>query len=58
MPQRTIRLLHVEVDEIQRHILQHHLAVIDESQFNVQFADSEESALEIFDRGVEIVILD
>jgi DNA-binding response OmpR family regulator len=59
MKQRVISLLHVEDDAMQRELLQHHLAVIDEYQFNVQIAESEHKALEIFDGGgTDFIILD
>jgi DNA-binding response OmpR family regulator len=59
MPRRVISLLHVEDDVMQRKLVQHHLGVIEEYHFDVHFADSEEVALEIFDRGgTEFVILD
>jgi DNA-binding response OmpR family regulator len=59
MPKRVISLLHVEDDALQRSLVRHHLAGIDEYEFDIQFAETEETAFGIFDRGgVEFVILD
>ncbi len=59
MSKQTIRLLHVEDDQIQRLLLEHHLAVMDDFEFDIHVADSESAALDLFDGGgTEFVILD
>jgi DNA-binding response OmpR family regulator len=58
MASRTIKLLHVEDEESQRRLLAHHLAAMNDLQFELVYADGEESALRVFDGGVEMVILD
>jgi DNA-binding response OmpR family regulator len=59
MPSRTITLLHVEDEESQRRLLAHHLAAVNELQFEILYADAEQTALNVFDKGgVELVILD
>ena len=59
MSNRMIKLLHVEDEVSQRRLLAHHLTAINEFQFDILCADTEDSALEAFDRGgVELVILD
>jgi DNA-binding NtrC family response regulator len=59
MPQNRVNLLHVEDDAMQRKLLKHHLAAMDEFRFEVRSAESEGAALEIFDGGgTEFVILD
>jgi DNA-binding response OmpR family regulator len=59
MAQRLISLLHVEDDVMQRKLLEHHLAAMDEFRFDVQYAESEDAALAIFDGGgTECVVLD
>ncbi|RUL82325.1 response regulator [Tautonia sociabilis] len=57
--QQTIRLLHVEDDGMQRALVRHHLAAIDELQFDIRYAESEEDALELFEQGgADLVVLD
>jgi DNA-binding response OmpR family regulator len=59
MSSRTIKLLHVEDEESQRRLLAHHLTAMNEFQFEILYADAEQSALDAFDHGgVELVILD
>jgi DNA-binding response OmpR family regulator len=59
MSLRFVRLLHIEDDEFQQHVLAHHLAVMREYDFDIHCAESEETALEAFRLGsVEFVILD
>jgi DNA-binding response OmpR family regulator len=59
MSRRTIKLLHVEDEISQRRLFAHHLTVIHEFQFDVLYADAEQSALNVFDAGgIDLVILD
>jgi DNA-binding NtrC family response regulator len=59
MSLRTIKILHVEDEESQRLLFAHHLRAMSEFQFEVYYADAEETALEVFGNvGVEFVILD
>lgn len=59
MSRRTIKLLHVEDEVSQRRLLSHHLKAMSEFEFGTLYADTEQSALDEFDRGgVELVILD
>ena len=59
MSSRTIKLLHVEDEESQRRLLAHHLTTMNEFQFEILYADAEQSALDVFGLGgVELVILD
>jgi DNA-binding response OmpR family regulator len=59
MPSRSIKILHIEDEEAQRREIAHHLQAMDEFQFEILYADSEEAALDVFRSGeVESVILD
>lgn len=56
---RTIKLLHVEDEMVQRRILAHHLATLDEYRFEIRYAETESAAIDEFDLGgVECVVLD
>jgi DNA-binding response OmpR family regulator len=56
---RTIRLLHVEDDESQRHLLAHHLKKVPDCTFAITVAESEARALAAFDaHQTDFVILD
>ena len=59
MPNRVVRLLHVEDEVSQRLLVAHHLTAIKDLRFDVLYASAEETALETFDGGgVDFVILD
>jgi CheY-like chemotaxis protein len=59
MAPRSLRLLHVEDDRIQRALIAHHLAAMREMAFEIIGADSEEEAVHEFSRGgFEFVIID
>jgi two-component system, NarL family, sensor histidine kinase UhpB len=59
MSSRLIKVLHVEDERSQRRLLAHHLSALNEFQFEIFYADTEESALDVFDGGgVELAILD
>lgn len=56
---RTIKILHVEDEESQRRLLAHHLRIMDDFRFEIQYVDSEEAALSAFQTdGADLVILD
>jgi DNA-binding response OmpR family regulator len=57
--QRTVLVLHVEDDPVQRKLIAHHLAGLTEYRFDVAYADSEDVAVEAFERrGADLVVLD
>lgn len=59
MSARTIRVLHVEDDPIQRRMIAHHLKVIPECAFTISAVASEELAVECFRQGkCDLVLLD
>jgi DNA-binding response OmpR family regulator len=59
MPQRTIKLLHIEDDLIQQRMMAHHLASLADFKFAITTADSEDGAVAEFERlQPELVILD
>ena len=59
MTTRTIKLLHVEDEVSQRRLLAHHLASMNDLQFDIRYAEAEQAALDAFDEGgVELVIVD
>ncbi len=59
MPPRAINILHVEDEDSQRRLFAHHLRTLNEFQFEIVYADSEEIALEIFRSApINFVILD
>ena len=56
---RTLKILHVEDEDSQRRLVSHHLQTLDDFHCEVQYADSEEAALGLFESGeMEFVILD
>jgi DNA-binding response OmpR family regulator len=59
MLSRTIKLLHVEDELSQRRLLAHHLKTLTDFDFEILYADAEESALAMFvGNGVQLIILD
>lgn len=58
MSTRSIRLLHVEDDAIQRRLMQAHLRKLGELQFDVTAAESEDEALTKINSGYDMVLLD
>jgi two-component system, cell cycle response regulator len=59
MSSRRIKVLHVEDEISQRRLLAHHLKAMTELQFEICYADAEDTALEAFEAGgIEFVILD
>ncbi len=59
MLDRTIKVLLVDDDEMQRHLLTHHLGSMNDLRFEIHYAEAEGEALDVFKTiGVEIVILD
>lgn len=58
MAARSIRLLHVEDDAVQRRLLQAHLGKLPDLNFAVTPAESEDEALEKLDKGFDLVLLD
>src|SRR3954470_2405976 len=58
MSARSIRLLHVEDDAIQRKLLHAHLKQLPDLQFEVMPADSEDDAIATLGRGFDLVLLD
>jgi CheY-like chemotaxis protein len=56
---RPTRVLHVEDDKIQRALIVHYLEVPEEDQYVVTGVESEDQALDAFQRGgVDVVLLD
>jgi CheY-like chemotaxis protein len=59
MAPRTIRLLHVEDDDLQRLLVAGHLGSMEDFAFTITAADSEDMAVDAFSRqGIEFVVLD
>ena len=59
MTTKTINVLHIEDDKVQRMRLAHHLGAIKEFQFTITCVESEEDAVKAFSRGgTDLVILD
>jgi DNA-binding response OmpR family regulator len=59
VPPRTINVLHIEDDEIQRSRVGHHLAAMSEFRFAVTCVENEDAAVATFGRGgTDLVILD
>src|SRR5262245_48660140 len=58
MSARSIRLLHVEDDAIQRRLLQAHLAKLRDLRFDVTAAESEDEAIRKLTTDVDLVLLD
>jgi CheY-like chemotaxis protein len=58
MSVRTIRLLHVEDDAIQRRMLQAHLARVGDLQFDIVAAETEDDAIARLGAGFDLVVLD
>lgn len=59
MAARTLKLLHVEDDPLQRELLAHHLKGMKDLTFEVAVADTEDQAVDLFrQRGAEFVLLD
>jgi CheY-like chemotaxis protein len=58
MSTRSIRLLHVEDDAIQRRLMSAHLAKLADLQFAVTAAESEDEALAKVKNGFDMVLLD
>jgi DNA-binding response OmpR family regulator len=57
-PQR-VSVLHIEDDQVQRLVMSHHLVGLPEYRFDVAYVDSEDAAVELFERrGADLVILD
>lgn len=55
---RVIRLLHVEDDEIQRRLLRAILDKLPQYRFQTTYAASEDSAVDAFGAGFDLVLLD
>lgn len=56
---RTIKVLHIEDDLIQRMSLAHHLAGLEEYHFAIRCVASEDAAVETFRReGADLILLD
>jgi CheY-like chemotaxis protein len=58
MSDRSIRLLHVEDDAIQRRLMQAHVAKLREFHFDITSAESENEAIEKIKNGFDLVLLD
>jgi DNA-binding response OmpR family regulator len=59
MSKRIIRVLHIEDDRFQRRVLAHHLTAVDEFEFEIAGAESEQEGLDRFDhQGADLVVLD
>jgi DNA-binding response OmpR family regulator len=55
----TIRVLHVEDDEVQRRLVGHHLAIMSDLAFQIRCVESEDEALEAFADGeIGLVLVD
>ncbi|CAN5196175.1 hypothetical protein BH11PLA2_BH11PLA2_40980 [soil metagenome] len=59
MSQRTVNLLHVEDDIMQQRVIAHHLKILAEYAFAIVAVDSEDRAMEAFEKTkIDFVILD
>jgi CheY-like chemotaxis protein len=59
MSPRIVRALHVEDDRFQQRVLARLLAEIDEFQFEIVCAESEQEGLDLFERkGADLIIVD
>ena len=59
MSKRIIRVLHIEDDPFQHRLLAHLLGNLEEFEFRISCAESEQQALEIFEpNGTDLIVLD
>jgi DNA-binding response OmpR family regulator len=59
MSEKTIRVLHVEDDEMQRRYVSHHLKGLTGLRFDVRYAYGEDEAVKSFEQsGADLIVLD
>jgi DNA-binding NarL/FixJ family response regulator len=56
---RTIHLMHVEDDALERHVIAHHLGQMKDHRFEITCVATEQAAIETFQRGgIDFILLD